>query len=70
MKTSQVVMIVLIVIFAAALINWVRDGDAFHISHCVPLLGGYEPGIYDLGALVIAGIAIGGIRRFFRDRDK
>lgn len=53
MRTSQIVIIVLILIAAAGLINWARADETFHIATVFPLLGGYPPGFYDL-----AGIAL------------
>lgn len=55
--------IVLTVIVMASLINFVRDGRTFHISQVLPLSGGHDPGIYDIGAFALIGLGIWGYGR-------
>ena len=66
MKSSRVIPIILILLFSACLINWMRDNDGFHIIQTLPLLGGYEPGVYDLAAGCMLVITWWGWRRLKR----
>lgn len=61
----RAVMIALVLLMIAGLINFVRGGD-FHIAKTLPFCGGHEPGIYDVGAVLIIIIAIWGMRRLVR----
>jgi hypothetical protein len=63
MKAVRVVTAVLII---ATLIDWVRQGETFSILESLPLIGGYRPGIYDVGAAVMILIAFWGIERLAR----
>ena len=69
MKTWQVAAVVLIVILTFALINWCRD-DTWHIVECLPLLGGYRPGIYDVAGFILLLMTINGIVKMRRKGDK
>ena len=64
MKTSRLMAIVLIVVLASAVINWVRtDATPWHIVQAMPLLGGYRPGVYDLAGAVMLLIMAWGLWR-------
>ena len=65
----RVGLVVLILVFAAHIINFVRAGNGFHVAEVVPFLGGRTPGIYDVGAIVMIGIAIAGLRKLYRRSD-
>ena len=67
MRTSQIVIIILVMVFAVVLINFVRSGDnAWHIVKALPLLGGYRPGVYDLAGAVMLLIMAWGLGRLRR----
>ena len=66
MKT---IAITLIIVFVSAVILFVRGGADFPIVRVLPFLGGHEPGLYDVGALVILAILALGIRRMYRQDD-
>ena len=70
MKTWQIVAVVLIAVFAFALINWCRMGGTFHIVQSLPLLGGYRPGLHDIAGLVLVLLTINGIRKIRRNGDE
>ncbi|MBU0718735.1 MAG: hypothetical protein KJ749_10840 [Planctomycetes bacterium] len=70
MKTWQLAVVVLIVILTFALLNWCRDGDTWHIVQSLPLLGGYQPGIYDVAGLIMLLMVINGIRKIRRKDDE
>ena len=70
MKIWQLVAIVLIVILTLALINWCRADGTWHIVQCLPLLGGYRPGVYDVAGLIMLFMVIAGIRKLRRRGDK
>ena len=56
-----------IVILGYAVISFIRGGEPMgHPAHLLPLLGGYEPGVYDAGAFIMCIIAIVGISRLLR----
>ena len=65
----RAVMIALALLMIAGLINFVRGGD-FHIAKTLPFCGGHEPGLYDVGAVIMIIIAIWGIRRVVRNADR
>jgi len=56
-KTSQTVSIVLIILCAALVINWVRGDEAWHIAEAIPFLGGYVPGFHDLAGIALIAYA-------------
>ena len=70
MKTWQLSVVVLIVILTFALINWCRADGTWHIVQSLPLLGGYQPGIYDVAGLIMLLMVINGIRRIRRKDDE
>ena len=64
MKAAKVVLIVL---FCAVLINWIRGGQDFHLVQVLPFLGGHKPGIYDAAGLVMLLVLLPwGLRRLRR----
>jgi hypothetical protein len=63
MKTVK---LILIVMLGSSIILWVRSGEDFHIAKVFPLLGGYEPGTYDIAAAALCLIAFIGWRRLNR----
>jgi hypothetical protein len=66
-RASKLVMLILILVLAAALINWVRSGDStWHIAQSLPLLGGYAPDMYNLGGAAMLLITLWGLRRLRR----
>lgn len=62
--------ITIIVLMIASLIAWVRGGENFHIAQAFPFLGGYDPGIYDTGALIVIFITSVGLLRLARHRGR
>jgi len=54
MKLFQVL---LILVVAAYLINWVKQGQTFHIAEVLPFAGGPHPPLYDLGSIVLLAMA-------------
>ena len=62
----KAVKIVLVVLLIAALANWIRDGKSFSLLESLPIIGGYEPGIYDVGGIVMVLIALWGVDRIRR----
>ena len=69
MRSFRWFMITLMLIAGLSIISWVKAGDAFHLAETFPLLGGYEPGIYDLGAGAVLVIAAWGLVRLGRNRN-
>ena len=67
MKTPGVVIIVLLL--TACMINWVRQGDAFHIVKVLPFCSGRMPGIYDVAGILLIVIVISGLRRLFSSAE-
>jgi len=68
----QAASIVLVAVFAACLINFVRSGDSFHIARVLPWCGGHEPSAYDTAALVMLLLipwGLGMLRRNSEDPD-
>lgn len=61
--------ITIIVLAVAALIVWVRGGESFHIAQVFPFLGGYKPGLYDAGSLIVILMTVAGLRRLARRRE-
>ena len=59
----RLVLITTIIVMSAALITWIRADEDFPIAHVLPFMGGDDPGVYDVGALVVIGITIWGITR-------
>jgi hypothetical protein len=55
--------ITIIVLAVTSLIAWVRGGESFHLAKAFPFLGGYDPGIYDVGSLIIVVITTVGLAR-------
>jgi len=45
--------VVLTVVLAACLINWVRSGASFHVVQALPLCGGYTPSLYDAATVAM-----------------
>ena len=71
MTKSQIVALILIVVLSCAVINWVRAGDSgWHIIQSLPLLGGYQPGIYDLAGAAMLLIMAWGLKRLQRRERK
>lgn len=66
MRNSQIVLIVLILLFSFCLINWVTGGESVPLAHLLPFLGGDPVSIYDIGAIAMLVIAIIGVRRSAR----
>ena len=66
MRNSQIVSIVLILLFSFWLINWVTGGESVPLAHLLPFLGGDPVSIYDIGAIAMLVIAIIGVRRSAR----
>jgi hypothetical protein len=61
MKLFQVA---LILIVAACLINWVRQGNGFHhIAEVLPFASGHRPGIYDIGSIILLAMGWRGFQR-------
>ena len=58
--------VTVIVLMTASLIVWVRGNESFHFAQMFPFLGGYDPGIYDAGALIIVFITAAGLIRLAR----
>jgi len=57
-----------ILVLALALLAWIRAGDDFDIRSILPLLGGNEINIYDLGGLLMLVIAGWGLARLMYGR--
>jgi len=66
----RLALVTAIVLIGAALINWMRNGSAFHIAKAFPLLGGFELSIYDLAGGVMMLMAAAGAMRLFRKEDR
>ena len=66
MRNSQIVSIVLILLFCFCLINWVTGGESVPLAHLLPFLGGDPVSIYDIGAIAMLVIAFIGVRRSAR----
>lgn len=58
--------IVVVVVFVAAIMGWVRGGGASSLFEWLPLVGGHAPGLYDVGAGLMIIIAIWGVSRIAR----
>ena len=68
-KTFKITLIVLI---AATVIIWLRDGQEFSLPELVPIFGGHELSRYDLGGLILIVIMVWGyarLKRMNRDDD-
>ena len=67
----KIAKLMLIIVLGAAIVLWIRAGEDFHIATTVPLLGGYEPGGYDVAGVILGVIAYIGWRRLNRiDGDR
>jgi hypothetical protein len=66
MRTTAIVVTLLL---SVALINWVRQGHAFHVAQVLPFCSGRPPGFYDLAGVGMLVILIGGLRRLFNPED-
>ena len=55
-----------IVVLALALLAWIRAGQDFDIRSILPLIGGHEINVYDLGGLLMLLIACLGLARLAR----
>lgn len=62
--------IVLVTLLLAAIVNWVRQGRGFTILESLPIVGGHEPGRYDVAAIIMILIALWGIARTARADDE
>ena len=62
--------ILLIVLFAAGFINFVRDGQTFHIAQVLPFAGGGTAGLYDYTAIALLGLALWGIPDSIETRNR
>ena len=60
---------VFIVLLVGRLIAWMRDGEAYPLVQVAPLIGGFDPGIYDLAGFAMLLVGIWGFGRMRRDRD-
>ena len=64
MKAAKVVLIVL---FCALIINWIRGGQDFHLARVLPFMGGHHPSIYDVAAIIFLCVMLPwGLRRLRR----
>lgn len=54
---------VVMIICLLAVLNALRGGAEFPVSHLVPFLGGHPPGMYDWAALAVVAITANGVRR-------
>jgi len=66
----KLVKLILILAFGSALILWIRGPESVHIARVFPLLGGYEPGIYDLAGAIMLLTAYAGFRRLQRNEEE
>jgi len=62
------VKICLIILLAAVLINWVREGDGFHISHVLPFMSGKPISFYDIGCIGLLCLLFWGIGRLKKNK--
>ncbi len=62
--------IVLVIILIAVLINAVRGDFEYHLLHTFPFLGGQTPGIWDAAGIAMIVIALWGLARLNRIRDR
>ena len=68
MKAAKIT--VLLIIFIV-LINWIRQENfSGPLPTVLPLLGGRDPSIFDIGGAICVGIAIWGLFRLFRNRKQ
>jgi len=61
---------VLVVILISALIIAVRGDFKGHLLHTFPFLGGQPPGMYDAAGIAMLLIALWGLARLNRTRDR
>lgn len=66
MKAAQLAVLAIVIL---ALMNWSRGPYTFCLPMTLPLLGGKEPSIYDLGGAMVIVIAIAGLMRLARQRQ-
>jgi hypothetical protein len=62
--------IVLVIILIAVLINAVRGDFRYHLLHTFPFLGRQPPGMYDVAGVAMILIALWGLARLNRIRDR
>jgi len=60
--------ICLIILLSAVVINWVRGGDGFHISHVLPFMSGRPVSLYDAGGIGLLCLLVWGMGRLKRNR--
>lgn len=66
MKTLQ---IVLTIVAAATVLNFIREGRSFHLAKILPFCDGEPVNTYHWGGLVMCGIALWGYYRL-KNRSK
>ncbi len=66
----RAVVVVLIVIFASTLINWIRAGSSLPIVRSLPFCGGRKPGTYEVGAILMILLFLWGLARLRRGRGE
>ena len=69
MNIARIVYLTLVILIAAALINFARGGEGFHIAKVLPFASGETPGIYDWAGIAIVLITLWGIQRLRRNRN-
>ena len=62
-KTAK---ITFIIILAAALIVFLREGRTFHIAKILPFCGGFKPSMYDAAAIALLLLMLWGLGRLKR----
>jgi len=68
MKTVTVVVLLVI---ACAIINYMRSGHySGPLPRVLPFLGGDKPSFHDIAGIICIGIAVWGLTRLFRNRDE
>ena len=67
MRESKIVLIVILIV---VLLNAVRGDFRYHILHTFPFLGGQPPGMYDAAGVAMILIALWGLARLNRIRDR
>jgi len=64
MKAAKITVILVIIV---SLMLWCRsDYDIGHIARVLPFSSGNHPGLYDVAAIVLIGLAISGLARMKR----
>ena len=67
MKTAK---IVLVIVFAAAIISGAKLGYSYFLPRVIPLCSGYKPGIYDLAGIVMIILFLYALCKRRRKKDQ